>query len=141
MGKINWGRVILGGLLAGIVINLVEFVVHGKMLMAEWNSALAALGRPGAMAGGAMVWFVISGFLVGIGMVWLYAAIRPRYGAGPRTAICAGIGAWFFIYLVGLIGSYPFHLWPVRLVTIATVVGFFEYAVAGLAGGWAYKEG
>ncbi len=139
MGKINWGRVILGGLLAGVVINLVEYVVHGKMLERDWNDAMTALHRP-AISGSAVAWFVLVGFLVGIGMVWLYAAIRPRYGAGPRTAICAGIAVWFFVYLLYMIGSYPLHLWPTRLITIATVVGFFECAVAGLAGGWAYKE-
>jgi hypothetical protein len=139
MGKINWGRVILGGLLAGVVINIVEYVVHGKMLEGDWNAALTALNRP-AISGSAVAWFVFSGFLVGIGMVWLYAAIRPRYGAGPRTAICAGIGAWFFVVLVYVIGQYPLHLWPTRLLAIGAVVGFFEYAVAGLAGGWAYKE-
>ncbi len=139
MGKINWGRVIMGGLLAGVVINIVEYVVHGKMLERDWNDAMTALHRP-AISGSAVAWFVLAGFLVGIGMIWLYAAIRPRYGAGPRTAICAGIAVWFFVYFLNMIGSYPLHLWPTRLVAIATVVGFFEYAVAGLAGGWAYKE-
>src|SRR5437660_1511204 len=29
MGKINWGRVVAGGLLAGLVLNCVDFVVNG----------------------------------------------------------------------------------------------------------------
>jgi hypothetical protein len=29
MSSINWGRVILGGLLAGLVINVFEFVLNG----------------------------------------------------------------------------------------------------------------
>jgi hypothetical protein len=29
MSKVNWGRVIGGGLLAGLVVNAVEFVVNG----------------------------------------------------------------------------------------------------------------
>jgi hypothetical protein len=139
MGKINWGRVILGGLLAGVVINIVEYVVNGRMLSADWAAAMSALGRP-AFSGGAAALFIVVGFLVGIGMVWLYAAIRPRYGPGPRTAICAGLGAWFLAVLVNMIGVYPLHLWPTRLLAIGTVVSFFEYAVAGLAGGWVYKE-
>ena len=31
---------------------------------------------------------------LGIAAVWLYAAIRPRYGAGPRTAVIAGLAVW-----------------------------------------------
>jgi hypothetical protein len=38
--------------------------------------------------------FVLWGFLVGIFAVWLYAAIRPRYGDGPKTALCAGAVVW-----------------------------------------------
>ena len=34
--------------------------------------------------------FVIWGLFVGIFPVWLYAAIRPRYGAGLKTALGAG---------------------------------------------------
>ncbi|HSE60477.1 MAG TPA: hypothetical protein VLA99_17380 [Nitrospiraceae bacterium] len=26
--------------------------------------------------------------------LWLYAAIRPRFGAGPKTALYAGLGVW-----------------------------------------------
>ena len=43
--------------------------------------------------------FLAWGFLVGIFAVWLYAAIRPRYGAGPKTALCAGAAVWGIGYL------------------------------------------
>jgi hypothetical protein len=32
MGKINWARVLLGGLLAGFVINIFEYVTNGVVL-------------------------------------------------------------------------------------------------------------
>ena len=32
--------------------------------------------------------------VMGIGLIWLYAAIRPRYGPGPRTAAIAGFVMW-----------------------------------------------
>jgi hypothetical protein len=28
-------------------------------------------------------------------IMWLYAAIRPRYGPGPKTAAVAGFALWF----------------------------------------------
>ncbi|HEY3125318.1 MAG TPA: hypothetical protein VGK70_14805 [Thermoanaerobaculia bacterium] len=31
MGQINWGRVFLGGLLAGVVINVGEFLFHAVL--------------------------------------------------------------------------------------------------------------
>ncbi|MBI2073795.1 MAG: magnesium transporter, partial [Gemmatimonadetes bacterium] len=44
MGKINWGRVIAGGLLAGVVLNVFDFVVNGWLLSDQWTAAMTALG-------------------------------------------------------------------------------------------------
>jgi len=82
MRTINWGRVLLGGLLAGIVVNVFEYVTNGVVLASDWNAVMQNLGRQ--MPKSAVVIFVLMGFLVGITAVWLYAAARPRYGAGPR---------------------------------------------------------
>ena len=61
------------------------------------DAAVRALGRE--VGGGALLMFLAWGFLVGIFAVWLYAAIRPRYGAGPKTALCAGAAVWGLGYL------------------------------------------
>jgi hypothetical protein len=37
---------------------------------------------------------VILGLLWMIANVWIYAAIRPRFGPGPKTAAYAGIVSW-----------------------------------------------
>ena len=100
MGTMNGARVILGGLLAGVVINVFESILNGVVLAKDWEAAMAALGKP-PMAGDQIAVFIVWGFLVGIFAVWLYAAIRPRYGAGPKTALCAGSpsGAWATYWL------------------------------------------
>jgi len=46
MGHINWGRVILGALLAEIVINAFEYVSNNIVLRNDWAAALRTLGRP-----------------------------------------------------------------------------------------------
>src|SRR6266849_4394870 len=98
MGKINWTRVILGGLVAGLIINVFEFVMNGVILAKDMEAAISALGRQ--MGGGALAMFIAWGFLVGIFAIWLYAAIRPRYFACPKTAACAGAAASCFRYLL-----------------------------------------
>jgi len=50
MGKINWVRVLLGGLVAGLVINIFEYVTNGVVLAANWNAAMKALGRQFSMS-------------------------------------------------------------------------------------------
>jgi hypothetical protein len=90
MSKINWGRVFLGGLLAGVVINAFEFVISGILLAPKWNAAMKDLGRQ--MSSGTVRIFVLYGFLTGFAAIWLYAVARPRFGPGPKTAALTGIG-------------------------------------------------
>ncbi len=140
MAHTNWGRVILGGLLAGVVINLVEYISNGVVLREAWGHAMQALGKPAEISAGAIVMFNVWGFLLGIAAVWLYAAIRPRYGQGPNTAILAGLAAWALAVFLPNLGNYPLGLFPARLLVISTVVALVEIVVATVAGAWLYKE-
>lgn len=140
MTHTNRGRVLLGGLVAGVVINIVEYVTNGVVLQDGWARAMQALGKPAVLAPSAIVMFNIWGFLMGIGAVWLYAAIRPRYGSGPNTAIRAGVAAWVLAVFLGNLGYYPLGLFPARLLVIATVVELVELIVATMVGAWLYKE-
>ena len=89
----NRVRVILGGLLAGLVINIVEYITNGVVLKQAWGQAMQTLGKSAELSAGAIVMFNVWGFLLGIAAVWLYAAMRPRYGPGASTAIRAGFAA------------------------------------------------
>ena len=140
MAHTNRGRVVLGGLLAGVVINVVEYVTNGVILKDSWGQAMAALGRPANISAGAIVMFNIWGFLLGIAAVWLYAAIRPRYGAGVTTAIRAGVAAWALAVLLANLSNYSLGLFPTGLLVTTSIVALFEIAVATVAGAWLYKE-
>jgi hypothetical protein len=140
MAHTNRGRVILGGLLAGLVINIVEYITNGVILKQAWGQAMQALGKSAELTAGAIVIFNIWGFLLGIAAVWLYAAIRPRYGAGPNTAIRAGLVTWAVAVFLSNLGYYPLGLFPARLLVISSVVSLIELVIATLAGAWLYKE-
>jgi hypothetical protein len=140
MAHTNRGRVILGGLLAGLVINIVEFITNGVVLREAWGQAMQALGKPAQLPAGAIVIFNIWGFLLGIAAVWLYAAIRPRYGAGPTTAIRAGLVTWAVAVFLANLGNYPLGLFPARLLVTSSIVALVEIVVATLVGAWLYKE-
>jgi hypothetical protein len=138
MGKINWTKVILGGLVAGLIINIFEYVLNGVVLAKDMEAAISALGRQ--MGGGALAMFIVWGFLVGIFAIWLYAAIRPRYGAGPKTALCAGATVWGIGYLLASVTPLALHLFPRRLMAIGLAVGLVEVLVGTVAGAWLYRE-
>jgi hypothetical protein len=139
MGSINWTRVILGGLAGGVVVNVFESVLNGVILTKDWEAAMAALGKPAAN-GAQIGLFVVWGFLVAIFAVWLYAAIRPRYGAGPKTALCAGSAVWGLGYVLGQAALLIMNIVPVRIIGIGLVVGLVEILLATLVGAWLYKE-
>ncbi|PYU17973.1 MAG: hypothetical protein DMG30_29645 [Acidobacteria bacterium] len=138
MGKINWGRVIPGGIVAGIIINIFEYVTNGRVLAAEWAAAMQTLGRQLPASSNAI--FVVWGFLVGISAIWLYAAARTRFGPGPATAVLTGFAYWVIGYLFPNVVSWALAIFPSRLLGITTVVGLVEIIVASLAGASIYKE-
>ena len=136
---INWQRVVLGGLVAGLIINAVEFVLNGMILQKDWSEAMKAIGRPENVTVTQIAAFNATGFLIGIFAVWLYSAIRPRYGPGPQTAACAGAAVWTIGYLLPSIAPMVLHILPGRLMA-GIVVGFGEVLVGAVAGAWLYKE-
>ena len=138
MGKINWGRVIAGGIVAGIIINIFEYVTNGRVLAADWAAAMQNLGHP--MPPSAVPIFIVWGFLVGISAIWLYAAARTRFGAGPGTAVLTGFAYWVIGYLFPNLLSWAMALFPSRLLAITTIVGLVELILASLAGAFIYKE-
>ena len=139
MGKMNLGRVILCGLLAGLVINISEFILNGVVLKNDWSAAMAALNKP-PMSGQTIAIFMIGAFVFGILLMWIYAAIRPRFGPGPRTAIFAGLIAWLIGYLNPTLSMWGMDLFPSKLIWFPVIWGLFEVLLAALAGAWLYAE-
>ena len=140
MAKINMGRAILGGIVAGVLINIVEGVVNGALLKPQWSEAAKAIGHSGEISAKQIVAFNVWGFAAGLVAIWLYAAIRPRYGAGPKTAMCAGATVWVLAYAMANAMMAFLHIYPLNLLVIATVVGLVEMLIATLAGAYFYKE-
>jgi len=139
VGKINIGRVIGGGLLAGLVINISETILNLVVVADAMNDALRARNL-GPLGTGPIIGFVIFSFFVGIATVWLYAAVRPRLGPGPRTAAIVGVVVWFFAYLYGAIGLVLMGFFPGKVTAVATLWGLPEIILASIAGAAVYKE-
>lgn len=139
MSKINMGRVILGGLLAGLIVNVSEVILNMMAFRTQMENALVRLNLP-PVGTNAMIGFVVFGFLLGIMTIWLYAAIRPRYGAGAKTGVVAGVAVWFFAYLYPSVGMALMHMFSRRLIAVGVVWGFAEIVIAAVAGAWLYKE-
>jgi hypothetical protein len=138
MGKINIARVLLGGLLAGLILNIFEYVLNGVVFAAQWDGFEKALGRQ--MRPGAIPFFIVSSFVAGIGVVWLYAAARPRLGPGPKTAALTGVAYWFFAYALPGANHIATNLVPGRLTLTVILILLAAVIIASVCGAAVYKE-
>ena len=78
MFPVRWSRVVLGGLVAGVVINACEYLFNGVLLAQHWADALRAVNHAASFSATEIAAFNVWGFLMGIAAVWLYASIRDH---------------------------------------------------------------
>jgi hypothetical protein len=133
----------VGGLVAGLFIFCADYVLHGVLLGADWKAAMSALGRPepgSAEQMHSMLMFFAQALVAGVACSWLYAAIRPRFGAGPGTALRAGLWGWVMLSLSGGIVAHAIGLYPLRLVVVPLAGDLVIYSIAAQIAGALYQE-
>ncbi len=137
--SVNTGRVVLGGLVAGLVLNIGEFFLNEMVLGSQMKAWFAAHNSP-EPAGSFIAIAVGLTFVLGIVIVLTYALIRPRLGPGPKTAITAGLISWFAVYVYsGIINGVLFGF-SMKLMAMSIIWGLVQYVLAAIAGAWVYKE-
>lgn len=139
MATVNTGKLLAGGLAAGVVINVVEAIMNLSVLAGPTEDMLAALNID-PVAGAAMGLFVVISFLLGILIVWTYAAIRPRYGPGPVTAMKAGLAVWVAFYLFGTAAPVLMGMMTVGFYVVIMAYSLVMMLAAAYVGGMIYKE-
>ena len=139
--RMNVSKVVVGGIIAGIVMVLIDFVINTYLLGPQYMTEMDAF-KPGSsaamMAGNAKFVYPLLDIILGIVLVWLYAAIRPRFGPGPRTAFLAAAVLWivsciaYYGYLqMGMMSSglwWEFSIAGLVALTISAMVGARFYA-------------
>jgi hypothetical protein len=140
MAKISVGRVILGGVVGGIVADLIDFPIDGVWLAPQWANQMDLLGKH-AFSTNAWIGFDLLGILGGICAIWIYAAIRPRFGPGVKTAIYAGFVTWVLTALLpNTAFMYVGHLFTKHLALYTTLGDLVEIVIGTIVGAWLYKE-
>jgi hypothetical protein len=137
----NSGKVVVGGLVGGLVLNVGDFLINTQVLAAENAAFLKRLGLdPAALESfsGMLPWIVID-FLMGVLMVWTYAAIRPRFGPGVSTAIIAALIPFLGVTLV-LAGFTSMGVFPTATFVKGSVASLVNMAIGSVAGAWVYTE-
>lgn len=139
MKGINVGRVILGGLVAGLVVNIGETILNTVVLGDSMQEVMTRFNLP-PVGGSAIGIFVLQAFLMGILMVGLYAALQPRFAASAATAVAAALLVWLLATVFGSVGMVVMGFFPAKPALIAMLWGLIELSLASLVGTRLYKE-
>jgi hypothetical protein len=139
MRGINLGRVLAGGLIAGLCYNVINWIGHGLIFRPVSSESMAQLGvaQP-SFAQSAQLWSIW--ILYGVLVAWLYASMRPRFGAGPGTAACAGLTVWLAGIVVPALPTAVLGLYSLGAVCADLVVGLVGLLAGAWIAGFLYRE-
>lgn len=142
MKRINLGRVLLGGILAGVLMFLADGFIHSKLLHEHWMAAMKAAGRSveAEEHGSDMFYFAAFELLRGLALAWFYAIFRTHCGPGPKTAICASLALWAIMFPVFFLQEVPLGFYSTTLMTLWSLYELVPSVIAGLVAGVLYKE-
>lgn len=136
---VNTGKVIAGGMLAGVVMFIGDF----GMMSTVMKDSMAQMASQHSLvmdeSVGGLVGWVADDLLFGLLAVWLYAGIRPRFGAGVKTAVYAGLAVWAAVMLT-MFGFSSMGLFPMSVFLTMGLLWLVVVVIGTIAGAWVYKE-
>lgn len=141
MSRINWARVLGGGLLAAAICFFSDGFLHEKLLHADWQAVYARLGAPEpAHDSSGLAYFALYDLGRGLVALFLYAMMRARLGPGPATAAWAGIAAWIACSVTTPAQFIPLGFFSTALWIKAAAYQLVTSILATVAGAALYKE-
>ena len=140
---INTQKVVVGGIVAGVVMIVIDFISN-MFILGERMKAESDAFKPGMadkmMQGPAVITNIVMSLILGILLIWTYAAIRPRFGPGLKTATYVAVLFWI---LAGIFYSGYLHMGMMSsgLWWSFAFVGLVNFLLSAWAGAKFYTEG
>ena len=141
MATINWGRLILGSLIAAFIMFITDGFIHGTIAQADWKAVYSGLrASEPAEHGMSMVYFAIFELGRGFTAMMFYVLMRAYFGAGPKTAMLAGIVGWIAFSLTGPVQFIPLGFFSNALWLKVGAIHLITSILATIAGAALYKD-
>jgi hypothetical protein len=138
---INYRRVIVGGVSAGAALYFITGFVNGGILAGEFQTWSASMGNPihpKSLATSLFLWATMS-LIYGIVGVWIYAFIRSSFGAGPKTALIAGLVLWVSSKFTIALDLIALGFLTDRLILEQLILSAISMCASILIGAWLYR--
>ncbi len=141
MPGINAAKVLTGGLIAGLVASVIDLVSNLVIMRQDLQAMIERLHLDPALMESASVtvaWIAVD-FLMGILLVFAYAAMRPRFGPGPKTAVIAGLTLFLAVTFV-MFGFSVMGIMTMGLFVESSACALVSVLAASLVGAATYRE-
>jgi hypothetical protein len=141
MASINTGRVIVGGLVGGVVANACDMLWNMTVMKDDLTAMAQKFGvdPAAALSMSAVAPWIVIDFVLGLLTVFTYAAMRPRFGPGPKTALIAGITLYLGITAI-LYGFTSMGMMSLGAFGRGSATALVTTILGSLAGAAVYKE-
>ena len=141
MPKINWPRLVIGGVIAALIVFVTDGVFHENVVNADWKTVYGHLGISEPKHSGlGVLYFAV--FELGRGFVsmFLYVMMRSHFRPGPKTAALAGVVAWIAFSVTGPAQFIPLGFFSNALWIKVAAFQLVTSILAAIAGAAVYKE-
>jgi hypothetical protein len=141
MSKVNWGRLLIGALVAAIICFLSDGFFHEKVVAADWTAVYDGIRAVSPeVHGTGLAYFAL--FEIGRGFlaVFLYVMMRPHYGAGPKTAVMAALVTWFAVSITTPAQFIPLGFYSNALLVKVGIYQLIITIIATIAGAAIYRD-
>jgi len=128
----NWSKIAIGGLVAGIAMNVTEWVLHGVVMRSTYEKYPDVFRQEQSSP----LYFVLAAVCVCLAAALLFSKSRSSWAAGvtggATFGACLGLVAFFtFFYNPLVFDGYPYYLaWCQGTITLIAFV--IAGAVLGL---------
>ena len=141
MARINWGRLVLGSLIAAIIMFVTDGFIHEAIARSDWRAVYEGLGaREPEPHGLAMAYFAIFELGRAFTAMMFYVLMRSFFGAGPKTAVLAGVLGWIAFSLTGPVQFIPLGFFSNALWLKVGAIQLIASIVGTIAGAALYKD-
>ena len=135
---INSGKVVVGGLVAGVVANGLDYLFQGVVLRPDFEIMRQRLNLDPVAANNPVPWIIVD-FILGFLLIVTYVGFRARWGPGPKTAIYAGVV--IFVSIASVMGALTaIGVFTTDTYLKSSALSLITTISAALAAAFVYKE-
>ena len=132
----------MGGFVSGLIMFFLTGAVNAGLLNNDfqaWMHEMGSLIHPPAQSTSMILWTLMS-FIYGFVGVGIYVGMRPRFGAGLKTAVLAAVILWLLAKFTTALDLIALGVLPEKIIFAQVASSLVIMLIATTIGAWLYRE-